>query len=133
MGIGRADGVPIDAAGANPGSPTPLDGVIEPEHDRPAGDEVGEQHTKQDETGMPTIPDGTVQNPMIVLKMMLVGQAHHPKSTGDGALAGAQNGTDQKNLGTTPDTQGKQRTKRKNDERQLRWQGGHETFYKLSV
>jgi hypothetical protein len=82
---------------------------------------------------MATTPNGTVQDPMIVLKMMLVRQAHHPKSTGDGALAGAQNGTDQKNLGTTPDTQGKQRTKRKNDERQLRWQSGLATFYKLSV
>src|SRR4051794_35344486 len=72
MGIGRADRIAIDAAGANPGSPAPLDGVIEPQHQRSVRDEGGQQHTKQDETGMPTTPDGTVQSPMIVLKMMLV-------------------------------------------------------------
>src|SRR3954454_2752639 len=133
MGIGRADRIAIDAAGANPGSPAPLDGVIEPQHQRSVRDEGGQQHTKQDETGMATTPDGTVQSPMIVLKMVLVGQPHHPKSTRDRSLAGGQNGPNQKNLRTAPDTLGKQRTKCKNDERQLRRQGGHETFYKLSV
>src|SRR3954463_4688640 len=125
MGIRRADRIAIDAAGANPCPPAPLDGVIESEHEPSARDEGGEQHTKQDETGMSTIPDGTVQSPMIVLKMMLVGQAHYPKSTGDGSLARGQNGPNQKKLGTAPDTLGKQRTKRKDDERQLRWQGRH--------
>src|SRR3954451_21065761 len=133
MRIGRADRVTIDAAGANSGSPASLDGVIEPEHQRSAGDEGGQQHTKQDETGMATIPDGTVQSPMIVLKMVLVRQAHHPQSARDGSLAGGQNGPNQKNLRTSPDALGKQRTKRKDDERQLRWHGGHRTFYKLSV
>jgi hypothetical protein len=60
MGIGRANRIAIDATRANPGSPAPLDGVIEPEHERSARDEGGQQHTKQDETGMATTPDGAV-------------------------------------------------------------------------
>src|SRR3954465_12739238 len=103
MGIGRADRIAIDAAGANPGSPAPLDGVIEPQHQRSVRDEGGQQHTKQDETGMATTPDGTVQSPMIVLKTMLTGQAHATQSTRDGPLAGGQNGPNQKNMGTAPD------------------------------
>src|SRR4051812_27952905 len=131
MGIGRADRIAIDAAGANSGSPAPLDGVIEPEHQRSAGDEGGQQHTKQDETGMATIPDGTVQSPMIVLKMMLIGQAHHPQGTRDGSLAGGQNGPQsEESAHKSLDALRKQRTKRKDDERQLRWHGGHKTFHK---
>src|SRR3954466_15770282 len=115
MRIGRADRVTIDAAGANSGSPASLDGVIEPEHQRSAGGKGGQQHTKQDETGMATIPDGTVQSPMIVLKMMLVGQTHHAENARDGSLAGGQNSPNQKNLRRTPDTLIKERTKGKND------------------
>src|SRR5215211_5728984 len=121
MGIRRADRIAIDAAGANPGSPASLDSVIEPEHQRSARNEGGQQHTKQDETGMATTPDGTVQSPMIFLKMMLIGQPHDTQSTRDRSLAGGQNGPDQQRMRTAPDTLGKQRTKRKNDERQLRW------------
>src|SRR3954451_17401490 len=107
MRIGRADRVTIDAAGADSGSPASLDGVIEPEHQRSGGSKGGQQHTKQDETGMTTIPDGTVQNPMIVLKMKLVGQAHYSQSTRNGSLAGGQNRPNQKNLRTAPDAAGK--------------------------
>src|SRR4051794_34231717 len=109
MRIRRADRVTIDAASANSGSPASLDGVIEPEHQRSAGGKGGQQHTKQDEAGMATIPDGTVQNPMIVLKMKLVGQAHHSQSTCNSSLARGQNGPNQQNLRTTPDTLGKER------------------------
>src|SRR3954468_22554248 len=133
MGIRRADRIAIDAAGANPCPPAPLDGVIESEHERSARDEGGQQHTKQDETGMATIPDGTAQSPMIVLKMSLVGQTHHAQNARDGSFAGGENSPNQKNLHTAPDTVGKQGTKGKNDERQLRRQRGHETFYRLSV
>src|SRR3954447_13931174 len=133
MGIRRADRIAIDAAGANPCPPAPLDGVIESEHERSARDEGGQQHTKQDETGMATIPDGTVQSPMVILKMSLVGQTHHAQNARDGSFAGGENSPNQKNLHTAPDTVGKQGTKGKNDERQLRRQRGHETFYRLSV
>src|SRR3954453_16722248 len=104
MGIRRADRIAIDAAGANTCPPAPLDGVIESEHEWSARDESGQQHTKQDETGMAATTDGTVQSPMIVLKMTLVGQAHHAESARDGSLAGGQNGPDQKNLRRAPDT-----------------------------
>src|SRR3954451_11886463 len=133
MGIRREDRIAIDAAGANPCPPAPLDGVIESEHERSARDGGGQEHTKQDETGMATIPDGTVQSPMIVLKMSLVGQTHHAQNARDGSFAGGENSPNQKNLHTAPDTLGKQGTKGKNDERQLCWQRGHETFYRLSV
>ena len=78
MGIGRANWITIDAAGANPGSPASLDGVIEPEHQRSTRDEGGQQHTKQDETGMATTPDGTVQSPMVILKMTLIASSPSP-------------------------------------------------------
>src|SRR3954454_2421219 len=107
MGIRRADRIAIDAAGANPCPPAPLDGVIESGDERSPRDGGGQQHTKQDETGMTTIPDGTVQNPMIVLKMKLVGQAHYSQSTRNGSLAGGQNRPNQKNLRTAPDAAGK--------------------------
>src|SRR4051794_11454965 len=70
---------------------------------------------------------------MIVLKMTLVGQTHHAENARHGSLAGGQNGPDQKNLRRAPDTLIKERTKGKDDERQLRWQGWHKTFYRLSV
>src|SRR3954463_15599570 len=104
MRIGRADRIPVDAAGANFNSSASLDGVVEAQHQWSSRDEGGQQHTKQDETGMAATPDGTVQSPMIVLKMTLVGQAHHAESARDGSLAGGQNGPDQKNLRRAPDT-----------------------------
>ena len=71
---------------------------------------------------MATIPDGTVQSPMVILKMSLVGQTHHAQNARDGSFAGGENSPNQKNLHTAPDTVGKQGTKGKNDERQLRRQ-----------
>jgi hypothetical protein len=79
---------------------------------------------------MTTTPDGAVQSPMVILKMLLLGQTHDSQSTRDRSLAGSQDGPNQENLRTVPDTLGKQRTKCKDDERQLRWQGGHKTLYK---
>src|SRR4030095_5810881 len=133
MRIRRADRIAIDAASADFGSPAFLGCVIEPQHEWPRRDKGGQQHTKQDETGMTTTPDGAVQNPVIILKLTLVAQTHHTQSTGDGSLTGSENGPDQKNICTAPDTLAKQWTKRKDDERQLRWHSGHGTLYKLSV
>src|SRR5262245_42399127 len=41
-----SDRIAIDAAGADPGSPAPLDRVIEPEHQWSTRGEGGQQHTK---------------------------------------------------------------------------------------
>src|SRR4029450_8980418 len=112
MRIRGADGIAIDAASADFGSPASLGGVIEAQHEWPRRDKSGQQHTKQDETGMTTSPDCAVQNPVIILKLTLVAQTHHPQSTGDGSLTGSENGPDQKNICTAPDTLRKHRQKR---------------------
>ena len=70
---------------------------------------------------------------MIILKMMIIGQTRDTQNTRYSSLARSQNGPNQENLRTVPDTLLKQLTKCKDNERQLRWQGGHETLYKPSV
>ena len=47
MSLGRADRIAIDAAGADVGSPTPLDGIVEPDHHRRAGRHEGLDQQEQ--------------------------------------------------------------------------------------
>src|SRR4051812_15498517 len=99
----------------------------------PLGTKVASSIRSRVRPGMTTTPDGAVQSPMIILKMMLVAQTHHAQRTGDGSFAGSQNSPEEKNVRTAPDTLGKQRTKRKQDECQLGRNGGNKTLYKASV
>src|SRR4029453_1892149 len=69
------------------------------------------------------------QSPMVILKMLLLGQTHDSQSTRDRSLAGGQDGPHQENLRTVPDTLGKQRTKCKDNERHLPWQVRNKTLH----
>jgi hypothetical protein len=87
MAIGRADRIAIDPTRANFGSPTSLDGVIERHHEWPAGNKCSKQDTEEDETGMPAVPSGTVEDTMILLKVALFAQSHSAQSAAHGALS----------------------------------------------
>jgi hypothetical protein len=50
----------------------------------------------------------TIQDPMIILEMLIVAQAHHVQAGRDGSFAYRQDGTDQQRLCVFPNRLGKQ-------------------------
>ena len=52
-----------------------------------AGQSDQKQDTEEDETGMPAVPSGTVEDTMIILKVALCAQSHGAQSAAHGALS----------------------------------------------
>jgi hypothetical protein len=95
MRIRRAHRIAIDAARFDLASPTPLDRVIQAQHQWPLRDKGGYQHAHQYQTSLTAIPRSAVQNSMIILKPPLLPQSHHTQRAAHGSLSWSQNGSDQ--------------------------------------
>ena len=104
MTMARADWIPIDTLRFYLGSPTPFDGVIQSHDDWPPPGKGADQEPQQKTTRFQTRPSCTIQNPMVILKMLLHTQPHHAQRRGHGSFGGRQDRTRQQNLRMFPNS-----------------------------
>jgi hypothetical protein len=55
---------------------------------------------------MTAVPDGPIQDTMIVLKMLLIAQSHHTQGAAYGSLSRGENGAEEEIVGVFPDATG---------------------------
>ena len=79
-----------------------LDGVVDPQNDRPAWGKGGDQQPEQDARRSPRAPGRAVQHAVIIHEPPLARQARDVQDAGHGALARRQDGTHQQHGGVTP-------------------------------
>jgi hypothetical protein len=91
VSLGGADRIAIDAAGADLGSPAPLDGVIEPDHDRRAGRHEGfDQQDQQPARHRPRRPRCSVEDAVESAEIGIAISSQDAQRRRDGAPAGRQ-------------------------------------------
>src|SRR5262249_20790921 len=94
----RADRITIDAFRCDLLTTSPLDGVVQSQHDGSSGSKRAHQQAEQDLTSGEGRPEGTVQHPMVVLKLRVLAQAHDAQDRGHGAFARRENCTHEQDL-----------------------------------
>jgi site-specific DNA recombinase len=97
-----ADGVAVDALGADALAAPALDGVVEAEEDRAARREGIEQQPEEDARRRLPAPGGAVEHPVIADEPPFAREAADPQDGGHGARPGRQDGADQQHLGVPP-------------------------------
>ena len=102
MVLRGADRVTVDALGGDAFAAAALDRVVDPEHDRAARGKGGDQQAEQQAGPRTRVPDGTVEDAMVVGEPPFPAEAGDPQQAGDGALAGGEDGADQQQLGMAP-------------------------------
>lgn len=107
MAVTGTHRVAIDPLGFDLLAAAALQGIIEPQDDRPLGSEHLEHHTQQDLTEGAARPLGSVQHAVIVLEMPAVAQSHDRQDRGHRPFAGRQDRTHNQKLGMKPDRRGK--------------------------
>src|SRR5207342_1261514 len=93
-----ADWVTVNALGGDAFAAAALDRVVDPEHDRAPRGKGGDQQAEQQAGCGTRVPDGTVEDAMVVGEPPLAAEAGDPQQAGHGALAGGKNGADQQQL-----------------------------------
>ena len=109
VSLGRADRIAIDAAGADVGSPTPLDGIVEPDHHRRAGRHEGlDQQEQQPARHRPGRPCGTVENAVEGTEVGIAISPEDAQRRGDGAPARRQDHAGEQHQDVRPGWTGEQ-------------------------
>ena len=102
--LAGAHRVTIDAPCRNLDATAALDGVVHPDDDRrTCGDESPHQEQQEDAAHCPARPASTVEHPVVVLKLPLLLEAHHPQHGCHGPLAWRQQRPDQQYQDFLPD------------------------------
>lgn len=96
--------IPIDAFGLDLGAPTPLNGIIQAQHHQPMYGKRGHQQSQKHPTGFTAGPDGTIEYPVKILKVLLIAQTRNSQSCGYCPLSGCQVGSQQQDLYTLSNT-----------------------------
>jgi hypothetical protein len=94
--------VAVNALGGDALATAAFDRVVDPEHDRAARGKGGDQQAKQQAGRQTGLPDGAVEDAMVVGEPPLAAEAGDPQQAGHGALAGGENGANQQQLGMAP-------------------------------
>src|SRR5262245_38250161 len=89
----RAYRLTIDALRGALLAPSPLDRVVQSQYDCPSGSKRADPQAEQDLTGSAARPEGTVQPPMVMLKLRVLAQAQDAPGRGHGACARREDGT----------------------------------------
>jgi len=92
-------GTAVDALGGDALAAAALDGVVDPQHDRPGRHEGSDQQAEQQARGGPRAPGRAVQHAVVVDEPPLARQASDPQNAGHGATARRQDGAGQQHLG----------------------------------
>ena len=92
----------------NSSSSTSFDRIVQAQHHRPTYGKCLDEQTQQDMTGFQARPNGTIENPMIILKMLLATQSHHSQNSGNRSLCRTQDRSNEQNLCMFPDLLGEQ-------------------------
>lgn len=95
-------GVAIDPFGADAFAPSPLDGVIDAQHDGSARHEVPDEEPEQDAAGSAGVPHRTIHDAMKVDEVPIPSVAHDAQYARDRASARSQDGADEQHLGVVP-------------------------------
>jgi hypothetical protein len=94
--------VAVSALGGDALATAAFDRVVDPEHDRAARGKGGDQQAEQQAGRQTGLPDGAVEDAMVVGEPPLPAEAGDPQQAGHGALAGGEHGADQQHLGMPP-------------------------------
>ena len=101
--FGGTNWIAIDAAGADHGSPAPLDGVIEPDHDRCAGRHEGlDQRDQQLARHRPRRPRRAVEDTMEGAEVWIAISPQDAQRRRDGAPAGRQDDASEQHQNVRP-------------------------------
>jgi len=93
MSLRGADGITIDAAGADLVPPAPLDGIVDANHHRGVrADEAGDQQAQQPACHRTGRPHRPVEHAMVDREVGLLLPPKDPQCRGDGSLARRQDG-----------------------------------------
>jgi len=103
VGVTGPHRIAIDPLRADLGTSSPLNRLVNADHQRPSRYKRRDQQTEQDATDGQARPDGTTEDPVVRPEGGEVLQAQHPQDRGDHALTGRENGAHQEYLHTMPD------------------------------
>ncbi len=120
------DRIPINPFGFDLGPPTPLNGIVQAQDHWTAADKGVDQQTQQDVGGFQARPLRSIENAMIVLKMLLQAQARGPQSCCHGSFRRRQDRPDQQDLCMLPNSIREQSRKGSQDRDIVRMQGRHQ-------
>ena len=100
-------------------------GIVQTQYQGAKGGEGLYEQDQQQVTGLAAGPGGPIQDPVIVLDMAGLAQAHDPQGGGDGAFPWGQDGTYQQPLGMLPDSPGEKGCEYHHQPGKLNGQGEH--------
>jgi ABC-type sugar transport system ATPase subunit len=107
-----SDRVAVDPLRADPPPAPPLDGVVEPEDERPGGRERAHEEAPPGAAGGQRRPHGAAEHAVVATAAALLREAQDAPHAGHGAHAGREDGAEQERAGVAPGALAAQRRDR---------------------
>ncbi len=121
VAVGRANRVPIDAAGGDLRSPASLDRVIDADHDRAVGQERLDNHRQELARDGAAVPARPAQNVVIACKTGSGPKPHDAQGRAHRALAGRQYRASHEHQHVIPNRRGEEAAEGGHERDQGRW------------
>jgi len=106
--LAGAGGIAVDAFGRDLVTLSPLQGLVDADKHRPRRDKGTHEKVKHDPRCLPRGPLVSVEDAMVVLEAVGMGQPHHAQGIGDGSATGCEDCADEEHERMTKDGTGEQ-------------------------
>src|SRR5215204_3207696 len=102
MAVRRTHRIPVDPFRFDPGASTSLDRIIQTQHYGSSHGKDMDEQTQQDMTGFSARPYSTIENTVIILKMLFSTQPHYPQNSSHRSFCRTQDGAHEQDLRMFP-------------------------------